>query len=58
MDEVAQAFPLHCFVNCVFRIVKIWSVNKQYGLTIKLTKANVLQPEKTDVGCSGLEFDF
>ncbi len=57
MNAFADAFPLHCVVNSVFRIVEVWCVNKQHGLTCKLTKANVLQPEtKTVIDCRGIEF--
>jgi hypothetical protein len=45
---------------CVIRFVKVWKVDKKYGLTVKLVKANVLCPEKkkTPIDCSGIDFDF
>ena len=58
MDEFAAAFPLNCSINCEIRFVKVWCINKRFGLTLKLTKANVLQPDKPVVDCSGIEFDF
>ena len=58
MDEFASVFPLNCSVNCEIRFVSLWCINKRFGLTIKLTKANVLQPAKPVVDCSGIEFDF
>ncbi len=58
MNDVADAFPPNCVINSVMRVVKVWCVNKQNGLTLKPTKANVLQPTKRVVDCSGIEFDF
>ena len=57
MDEFADMCPLNCSVNCVIRLVKVWSMNKRFGLTLKLVKANILQPNKPVDYCSGKEFD-
>jgi hypothetical protein len=58
MDDVAAVFPLNCSINCEIRLVKVWTVQKTYGITLKLVRANVLQPQKQAVDCSGIEFDF
>jgi len=58
MDEFAAVFPLNCSVNCEIRLVRVWTVQKTYGITLKLVRANVLQPLKQAVDCSGIEFDF
>lgn len=57
MDEFAAMCPLNCSINCVIRLVKVWSINKRFGLTLKLVKANILQPNKPVDDCSGIEFD-
>ena len=46
LAEVATAFKFNSSVLCVIRFVKVWCVNKKYGLTIKLVKANILPGEK------------
>ena len=46
IDEFAAAFPMHSTVLCSIRFVQVWCINKKYGLTMKLIKANVLPGEK------------
>ena len=59
LAEVATAFKFNSSVLCVIRFVKVWCVNKKYGLTVKMVKANVLPGEKKGlVDCNDLEFDF
>ena len=59
IDEFAAAFKMNSSVLCVIRFVKVWCVNKKYGLTVKMVKANVLPGEKKGlVDCHDLEFDF
>ena len=48
MDEFAAAFPFNSSIVCVIRFVKLWTVNRKYGLTVKLVRANVLPPDKHD----------
>jgi len=58
LDDFASAFPIGSSVVCAIRFVKLWCVDKKYGLTMKLVKANVLAPEKKVMDCSDLDFDF
>ena len=58
LDDFASAFPMGSSVVCAVRFVKLWCVDKKYGLTMKLVKANVLAPEKIVIDCSDLDFDF
>ena len=58
LDDFASAFPMGSSVVCAVRFVKLWCVDKKYGLTMKLVKANVLAPEKIIIDCSGLDLDF
>ena len=59
MDEFAAAFPMGSNVLCSIRFVKVWCINKKYGLTIKLVKANVLPGEKKGlINSHELDFDF
>jgi hypothetical protein len=59
LDDLASMVCRGASIVGVIRFVKLWCVNKKYGLTIKLVKANVLCPEKkVVVDCSGLDFDF
>ena len=46
VDAFSDAVPLHSRVMCLIRFVKIWVVNKKYGLTVKLVEINVLPGEK------------
>jgi len=58
LDDFASAFPMGSSVVCAVRFVKLWCVDKKYGLTMKLVKANVLPPEKIVIDFSGLDLDF
>ena len=59
IDEFAAAFPMGSNVLCSIRFVKVWCINKKYGLTIKLVKANVLPGEKKGlINSHELDFDF
>jgi hypothetical protein len=58
LDDFASAFPIGSSVVCAIRFVKLWCVDKKYGLTMKLVKVNVLAPEKKVIDCSDLDFDF
>jgi len=58
VDDFALAVPLNSEIICVVKFVKVWVVNKKYGLTIKLVKVNVLPGEKQKhVMESDIEFD-
>ena len=46
VDEFSEAVPMNSNVMCLIRFVKIWVVNKKYGLTVKLIEINVLPGEK------------
>ena len=41
-------FHFNSSIVCVIRFVKLWTVNRKYGLTVKLVRANVLPPDKHD----------
>ena len=58
VDDFALAVPLNSEVICVIKFVKVWVVNKKYGLTIKLVRVNVLPGEKKkpEMG-SDIEFE-
>ena len=58
LDDFASAFPMGSSVVCAVRFVKLWCVDKKYGLTMKLVKANVLAPEQIVIDFSGLDLDF
>ena len=58
VDDFALAVPLNSEIICVIKFVKVWVVNKKYGLTIKLVRVNVLPGEKQKpVMESDIEFD-
>ena len=58
VDDFALAVPLNSEIICVVKFVKVWVVNKKYGLTIKLVRVNVLPGEKQKpVMESDIEFD-
>ena len=44
-----NAVPLNSSVICLIRFVKVWVVNKKYGLTVKLAEINVLPGEKPKI---------
>ena len=58
VDDFALAVPLNSEVICIIKFVKVWVVNKKYGLTIKLVRVNVLPGEKKkpEMG-SDIEFE-
>ena len=57
-DDFALAVSLNSEIICVIKFVKVWVVNKKYGLTIKLVRVNVLPGEKQKpVMESDIEFD-
>jgi hypothetical protein len=57
IDEFALAFPRGSLVVCVIKLVKVWVVGKKYGLTLKLSKANVLPPkDENDASCDDCNF--
>ena len=58
IDDFANTVCLNSTIVCVVRLVKIWVVNLQYGLTIKLVKVNVLNHDKKVDGDDGLDVDF
>jgi hypothetical protein len=58
VDSSASVVVLNSTVVCVIRIVKIWVIDKRYGLTIKLVRINVLPNEQKVVDCHDLDFDF
>jgi len=58
VDSFASVVVLNSTVVCVIRIVKIWVIDKRYGVTIKLVRINVLPSEKKVVDCHDLDFDF
>lgn len=58
LDHFASVVCLNSTLVCVVKLVKIWVVNKQYGLTIKLMQVNALHnPKATDESCD-IDFDF
>ena len=49
IDDFSIAVPLNSSVICLIRLVKVWVVNKKYGLTLKLIEINVLPGEKPKI---------
>lgn len=49
VDDFSNAVPLNSSVICLIRFVKVWVVNKKYGLTVKLAEINVLPGEKPKI---------
>ena len=58
VDSSASVVVLNSTVVCVIRLVKIWVIDKRYGLTIKLVRINVLPSEKKVGDCHDLDFAF
>ena len=46
LDEFSSVVGLGSTVLCIVKFVKIWMINRQYGLTMKLVKVNTLPGEK------------
>ena len=46
LDEFSSVVGLGYTVLCIFKFVKIWMINKQYGLTMKLVKVNTMPGQK------------
>ena len=58
IDDFASVVCLNSTIVCVVRLVKIWVINMQYGLTIKLIKVNALNHDKKVDADDGLDVDF
>ena len=58
IDDFASTVCLNSTIVCVVRLVKIWVINMQYGLTIKLVKVNALNHDKKVEEDDGLDVDF
>ena len=58
IDDFASAVCLNSTILCVVRLVKIWVINMQYGLTIKLVKVNALNNDKKVDEDDGHDVDF
>lgn len=46
LDEFSSVVGLGSTVLCMIKFVKIWMINKQYGLTMKLVKVNTIPGQK------------
>jgi hypothetical protein len=56
LDEFSNVVRVGSTVLCIIKFVKIWMINKQYGLTVKLMKVNTLPGEKPVADDTDVDF--
>lgn len=56
LDHFASAVCINSTLVCIMKLVKIWVVNKQYGLTVKLKQVNALHNLEAKEDSTDIDF--